>query len=123
MLKEENVFYAGTLKAALYGNAGAAAISVGVFSQIPCKWYLVTMAMLSFVIGYIIAGISYRIAGYAQGQFKFAMFYYENKDDEKMQKFSEEGYSLRDKVIRFNNSSFVMLFVGAVFAVTALCYR
>ena len=123
MLKEENVFYAGTLKAALYGNAGAAAISVGVFSQIPCKWYLVTMAMLSFVIGYIIAGISYRVAGYAQGQFKFAMFYYENKDDEKMQKFSEEGYSLRDKVIRFNNSSFVMLFVGAVFAVTALCYR
>lgn len=123
MLKEENVFYAGTLKAALYGNAGAAAISVGVFSQILCKWHLVAIAMLSFVIGYVLAGVSYRVAGYAQGQFKFAMFCYENKDNKKMQKFSEEGAHLKDKAICLNNASFVMLFIGAVFAIIALCCR
>lgn len=123
LLKEENVFYAGTLKAALYGNAGAAAISVGVFSQIPCKWYLVTMAMLSFVSGYILAGISYRVAGYAQGQYEFAMFNYENKNNKEMQKFSKEGNRLKDKAIHLNNLSFIMLFVGAVFAITALCCR
>lgn len=123
LLKEENVFYTGTLKAALYGNAGAAAISVGVFSQIPCKWYLVTIAMLSFVVGYILAGISYRVAGYAQGQFKFALFHYENKGNKKMQKFTEEGNFLRDQAIRLNNLSFLMLFIGTIFAIAALCSK
>ena len=123
LLKEENVFYTGTLKAALYGNAGAAVIFVSVFSQKLYQCHLVAIAMLSFVIGYVLAGISYRIAGYAQGQFKFAMFHYENKDDGKAQKSSEEGYFLRDKAVWLNNASFVMLFMGAVFAIIALCCR
>ena len=121
LLKEENVFYTGTLKAALYGNAGAAAISVGVFSQILCKWYLVVIAMLSFVVGYILAGISYRVAGYAQGQFKFALFHYENKNNKQMQKFHEVGDYLRERATLFNNLSFLMLFIGAIFAIAALC--
>ena len=121
LIKEENAFYTGTLKAALYGNAGAAAISVGVFSQILCKWYLVAIAMLSFVVGYILAGISYRVAGYAQGQFKFALFHYENKNNKQMQKFHEVGDYLRERATIFNNLSFLMLFIGAVFAIAALC--
>ncbi len=121
LLKEENVFYAGTLKAALYGNAGAAAISVGVFSQKLYQCHLVAIAMLSFVIGYVLAGISYRVAGYAQGQFKFALFHYENKNNKQMQKFHEVGDYLRERATLFNNLSFLMLFIGAIFAIAALC--
>lgn len=121
LLKEENAFYTGTLKAALYGNAGAAAISVGVFSQILCKWYLVVIAMLSFVVGYILAGISYRVAGDAQGKFKIVLLHCENKDNKQLQKSYEHWSDLRDRAIYFNNLSFLMLFIGAIFAIAALC--
>lgn len=121
LIKEENAFYTGTLKAALYGNAGAAAISVGVFSQILCKWYLVVIAMLSFVIGYILAGISYRVAGYAQGKFRLCLSYYESKENKKEKKSYEEWCYFRERATLFNNLSFLMLFIGAVFAIAALC--